>query len=197
MSPRALAKVPKGLALAAVLLLGLGACSVVGSESSGTDAPGSGSGSAEPVEQEAPTREGDAAGAGAASVAPEGSADPAAAEPPEFVALWVGLYCSASDEPMRRFSFYVDGRPVQQIETSCHGDPEPGVEPPNGGQFRVPVTRGVHVLRMQDDTSDYYSEHDIAVPGDHWVFLHHRTLPGGSGHLTSILPRYERPRFAY
>lgn len=128
--------------------------------------------------------------------AADGSAAQAPAAP--LVSLWVGLYCDPSDDGgVQRFSFYVDGTEVQQMETTCNGEPEPGTSPPNGGQFRVPVAQGVRVLRIQDDTGDYHSEHDVAVPGDHWVFVHHRTLPGGTGHLTSVIDRYEAPRFAY
>lgn len=181
----------------AALVCALAAASCLGDSgvadgSEPTEAAGAGEGSTVPgtaahaVDEHAPApaeEGGDAEGSGADT---------------RYVSLWIGLYCSATEDgAARSFSFYIDGHPVQSVETPCAGEPEPGVEPPNGGQFRIPVEPGVRVLRVQDDTEDYHTEHDIAVPDDHWVFVHHRTLPGGTGHLTSVTSRYERPRFAY
>lgn len=154
-----------------------------------------------------PSGDGEREGSGAERMGPAaGAADPSASGAPpaegseaaaQLATLWVGIYCSAPAPEPRHFSVYVDGTLAQELDASCPPHVQPGVAAPNGGQFRVVVPTGVRVLRFQDDTGDYHSEHDVAVPGDHWVFVHHRVLPDETGHLTSIIDRFDRPRYAY
>lgn len=118
-------------------------------------------------------------------------------EQPEFVTLWVGLYCNATDADLRNFSFYVDGEQIQALETPCVGSATPPEEVPNGGQFRAHVRPGVSTLRIQDDTHDYFSEWELAIPGDHWVFIDHKVLAGNAGHMTSMLNWFVPPPFAF
>ncbi len=176
------------LALGALALTACGPCSGdVGDAHAGTPSEGSG----QALVAEGSADEGSGEGAGEGSGDAEGSAEP------EFVALWIGLYCNETDVRLREFSFYLDGRQVQQLETRCTGEATPPEDRPNGGQFRVPVRRGVQMLRIQDDTHDYFSEYEIAIPGDHWVFVDHKVLPGNTGHLTSTLNWFVPPSFAY
>lgn len=130
----------------------------------------------------------------------DGSAGPAveAAEDGRGVSLWVGLHCSVlgegSGERAREFSFYVDGAEVQRWESPCVGYAAPGEQPPNGGQFSVPLEPGIHVLRFQDDTGDSFGEERVQVSRDAWVFVHHRVLEAG-GYMLSFDVRSSEPRY--
>ncbi len=139
-------------------------------------------------------------GSGSAGEAgPEAAVVSDEVEPPVEARLWIGLRCDLGPEGSempRRFSFYIDGAPIQSIDTRCVSPSTAPKSPPNGGQFTVRVPVGVRVLRVQDDDADHHVEEEIGVPGDAWVTVSHRAV-GGAGFMTTVAtslfePIYDR-----
>lgn len=151
---------------------------------------------ATPAEAQSPGEGGSGSGA-SGEAAPDTEQPGSGAPDAEMASLWIGIYCSSEDGGPRTFSIYLDGSLVQEVDGRCRPGIVPGQAPPNAGQFTVSVPVGVRNLRVQDDTEDYYTEHEIPVPGDHWVYVHHRVLPDETGHFTAVIDHYERPPHAY